>query len=119
MKLLNQLALANRVLRELKTNKYVVPDKPMVTAFSNGREQGYTLWFHEYNDGKLSTRAVSFAEHRSSDDVVVYIHNNYNLYNDTTASIDWNTAQHFASTETGIQGACEYITAVLNGTNTK
>jgi hypothetical protein len=66
---------ANRVLaavRKLaKQKKYAECGREVdVYVFSNGREQGYTL--HKDDSIYEERSTVSFAENRSSDDIVVY-----------------------------------------------
>ncbi len=45
-------------------------------CYQNGREQGYTLvhWYFPKEDGASArTQSITFAEHRSSDNIVLYV----------------------------------------------
>lgn len=71
MKLERRTEMADRVVAAVK--KVAQPDPVLqltLTTYRNGRENGYTLTNWMTVDAKW--RAVTFAEHRNSDDLAVY-----------------------------------------------
>lgn len=63
------MAVAKKVLNAI--NKQIPNEMAKnctVEAYSNGREQGYCIWYHP----SLPFLKVSFSENRNSDEIVVY-----------------------------------------------
>jgi len=69
MKFNDRMGVAKKVLHEVKRQSKGLKGEVSVGAYQNGREQGYSL--SSYRDGHITF--VCFAEHRSSDSIVVYV----------------------------------------------
>ena len=72
------MKVAQKVLRAV--NAYSLPKeivkRSYVDAYSNGREQGFCI--HGYFEGE--SVVISFAENRNSDNIVVYVGRNNDLF---------------------------------------
>jgi hypothetical protein len=86
-----KMSVANAVLALVKGNAYDDDNENLtvyVEAFSNGREQGYSLTTFK--------RRVSFSENRNSDAIVVYFgkHCEFGADNMPSGNI-WEVAKYF------------------------
>ena len=91
---------SDRVLRQLKKLDVSIVLKHVevvVSAFSNGREQGYHLLL--YRDNIRNSNAVSFAQQRTSDDIVVYYGNENDFDITTNHPVDWDKKKFFRYNE--------------------
>jgi hypothetical protein len=68
----SSLRVADEVLEYLQKDESVTNIKATVGVFANGREQGLSLFVEDTIDHTSDDVWFFFAEHRSSDDVVVY-----------------------------------------------
>lgn len=93
MKKVNSLLVADSVLALLDTRYFTDKENSYVETYSNGREQGYTIVatsaYHAVNGVPLK---VSFAEARSSDQVVV------------RSSLDIETQEYFDTVDEAVNG---------------
>jgi hypothetical protein len=82
VKLCDSLDVAHKVLQQINKigiqtlRPYALPN---LRCYSNGREQGYTMTFLMHG-GPETYYHISWAENRSSDDVVVYAGTGFNGY---------------------------------------
>ena len=104
-----KFALANKVLKGLKGRDIVGRYDFTLYGYTNGREQGYTV-----SGNYPCNVAVSFAENRASDDIVVYVRPGWSLFEDTLKQSEYDERKYFASTTRGISEAVKYIADELN-----
>lgn len=88
---------SDRVLKALKKLDVPSCDEVVISAFSNGREQGYHLYLRL--EGGVDTNALSFAQYRTSDDVVVYYGNGNDFDITTNHPTDWDKKKFFRYNE--------------------
>ena len=71
-----KMAEADKVLAAFK--KMAVANKIegiviSVDLYSNGREQGYSLYIQDINKGIKNLYSICFSEYRRSDEIVIYV----------------------------------------------
>jgi hypothetical protein len=103
------LVVADELLNQLLKDPEV-KDAPNVSVctFHNGREQGYSLTFLTVDPPGM--KAISFAQQRSSDDIVVYYGPEHTQGLSEEA---YNNAKYFGFGE--YQEAHDYICSILVG----
>ena len=114
-----KFALADKVLAALRR----IPSAydGWVTAYSNGREQGYVLHVFLRGPNLPTELAVTFSENRNSDDVVVYPIDMTKMMERTDkegeklADEAWRTRKLFQS----VQDAAQHVLRTLKAQESK
>jgi len=114
MEIHNRRELADKVLAcLLDALKNINADKDAsasVGSYQNGREQGHSLFVTNYSGTKFKSLWVGFAEHRISDDIVVYFDDNDPMQSITNSMYD--NSYHFGCDE--VDGAVNFIVSIVD-----
>ena len=86
-----------------------------VRTYSNCREQGFFLVSYHKSQPCLNRRAVSFAENRNSDDIIVQyaIENDFNEYGVISEGLYYKAKRHFNVGE--FEEAGKFVAQWLSG----
>lgn len=111
-KLSQQVSLHLATIVILEVDKILADNRDLtVNYYENGREHGFTI------KNERNSAQVSFAEHRSSDDVIVYFGNSGSFNEDgslTEKAYESNkNMKHYKGDEDGCKRAAKFISTFL------
>jgi hypothetical protein len=96
IKFTNSLAVANALLSVVNSNldEEIDWSRFWVESYANGREQGYCICGSRNGE----TIGIAFAEHRNSDNIVVYVGEGYSAFSmqgNTPSQKVWEDSKFF------------------------